>query len=326
MQLWNYVGGDPAPQTRLWTKLVPRWNDMTPRRFLPPTALLCAFDAAARHQSFTAAARELALTQSAVSRQIRALEELLGSELFHREKQKVKLTLAGNAYAREIRGALARISSATLGFRANPGGASLHLALLPMFGLRWLMPRLPGFLAAHPDITVHVSTRTTPFDFRTETIDAAIHFGEGEWAGAQLDRLMGETVAPLCSPALRARLGAAKPADLIEAPLLHLMSRPDAWERWFAAMEIDPGEVHGMLLDQFLLVAEAARAGLGVALLPEFLVEAELRSGDLVRALDAPVVQADHYYLVWPHTHERHPPLDAFRTWILQEARKESGR
>lgn len=296
---------------------------MTPRRFLPPTALLCAFDAAARHQSFTLAARELNLTQSAVSRQIRALEELLGSELFYREKQKVKLTLAGSAYAREIRGALSRISSATLNFRANPSGGSLHLGVLPMFATRWLIPLLPGFLDAHPDIMIHMTTRLAPFDFRTDTIDAAIHFGTPEWAGAEFDLLMEETVVPVTSPGTLARLGIAHPADLIGAPLLHLMSRPDAWEHWFAEMDVDPGEVHGTLFDQFALIAEAARAGIGVALLPEFLVQAELRNGDLVKVLDAPVVPAKQYYLAWPDTHVAHPPLDAFRKWIIKEARSQ---
>ena len=321
MQDGNYVRTYPLDQTSNGTKLVPEWNVMTPRRFLPSTSLLCAFDAAARHQSFTLAARELDLTQSAVSRQIRALEELLGSELFHREKQKVKLTLAGSAYAREIRNALTRISRATLNFRANPSGGSLHLAVLPMFGARWLTPRLPRFLAAHPDITLHMTTRFAPFDFRTETVDAAIHFGAAEWPGAELDLLMGETVAPMCSPAMRAQLSAATASDLVDAPLLHLTSRPDGWERWFASMAVDPGEVHGMLFDQFALIAEAARAGIGIGLLPEFLVEAELRDGHLVKALDIPAHQLEHYYLVWPFTHDRHAPLEAFRAWILEETR-----
>ncbi|MDT9598761.1 LysR family transcriptional regulator [Sphingosinicella rhizophila] len=293
---------------------------MVPRRFLPPTSLLCAFEAAARTQSFTAAARELNLTQSAVSRQIRALEEILGSELFHREKQKVRLSLAGSAYAREIREALTRISGATLGFRANPVGRSLNLAVLPMFAARWLIPRLPRFLAAHPDITINLATRLTPFDFRLEALDAAVHFGVREWPGAEMDFLMHETVVPLCSPAMKQRLDWTCPADLAHAPLLHLVSRPDAWERWFAAMKIDPDEVHGPLFDQFSLITEAARSALGVALLPEFLVRAEVENGSLVKALDAPVASKEAYYLAWPRTHEHYQPLELFRQWMQAEA------
>jgi LysR family glycine cleavage system transcriptional activator len=291
-----------------------------PRRFLPPTALLCAFDAAARTQSFTLAARELNLTQSAVSRQIRALEDILGSELFHREKQKVKLTLAGSAYARQIRDALGRISNATLNFRANPAGGSLHVAVLPMFGARWLAPRLPRFEAQYPDITINLTTRLEPFDFRTDTLDAAIHFGAAEWPGARLDFLMGETVAPVCSPALKARFNFVAPADLVTAPLLHLVSRPDAWERWFAAMMVDAGDVHGMLLDQFALSVATAQAGLGIALLPEFLIAPELERGDLVKAIDAPLSSVGAYHLAWPDTHEGHPPLALFRKWLAAEA------
>jgi len=292
---------------------------MTPRRFLPPTALLHAFEAAARTQSFTLAARELSLTQSAVSRQIRALEEMLGAPLFHREKQKVYLTLSGTAYAREIRDALNRISNATLGFRANPAGGSLHIAVLPLFGARWLTPRLPRFLSEQPELRVNLTTRNAPFDFRFDTVDAAIHFGAREWPGARLDFLMKERLVPLCSPRLRDDMRCRQPADLVDAPLLHLVSRPDGWERWFAAMGVDPGEVHGMLFDQFALIIEAARAGLGVGLLPERLVERELSCGDLVQPVKGPYDSPDVYYLAWPDTHENHPPLELFRAWILGE-------
>ncbi|WP_447762128.1 LysR family transcriptional regulator [Sphingopyxis panaciterrae] len=281
--------------------------------------MLHAFEAAARTQSFTLAAHELSLTQSAVSRQIRALEEMLGAPLFHREKQKVYLTLAGNAYAREIRVALARISNATLGFRGNPLGGSLNLAVLPLFGARWLMPRLPAFLAQYPDITVNLTTRLAPFDFGTDAVDAAVHFGLREWPGAGLDLLMRERTVALCSPALKAEWKFSTSADLIAAPLLHLVSRPDAWERWFAAQNIAPGEIHGMLLDQLSLSIEAARAGLGVALVPDFLAVAELAQGHLVEAATFAYEGAESYYLAWPETHGGYPPLAAFRAWIGQE-------
>jgi LysR family glycine cleavage system transcriptional activator len=287
-----------------------------PRRFLPPTALLMAFEAAARTQSFTIAARELNLTQSAVSRQIRGLEDMLGSALFHREKQQVKLTSAGSAYARDVREVLGRLANATLGFRANPEGRSLHIAVLPLFGARWLMPRLSDFHARHPGINVNLSTRLVPFDFKLDTVDAAIHFGPAEWPGAQLSFLMSERVVPVCSPGLRRKLKPASPRDLRDAPLLHLVSRPDAWERWFQAMDVDPGEVHGALFDQFTLIAEAARCDLGVALLPEFLIERELASGELVRALKRPLVSRDAYYLARPDTLEGHEPLESFRRWL----------
>lgn len=287
-----------------------------PRRFLPPMSLLCAFEAAARHQSFTAAANELHLTQGAVSRQIRALETTLGAPLFHRDKQKVKLTVAGEAYARDIREALRRISRATLGFRANPDGGSLTLAILPAFGTRWLAPRLPAFLAANPGITVNLETRLDPFDFRFDNVDAAIHFGSDDWPGARTMHLMDEVVFPACSPDLRARYDFREPGDLVRAPLLHLGPRPNAWELWFEANHVAIGEVHGMLLDQFLSAAQAAASGLGVALLPRALFEPELARGDLVPAIDRPMTTTGAYYLAWPATHDPHPALRTFREWL----------
>lgn len=292
-----------------------------PRRFLPPMTVLCAFEAAARHQSFTAAATELNLTQSAVSRQIRSLEDLLGADLFIRERQTVRLTVAGESYALEIRSALRRISTATLGFRANPKGGTLNVAILPTFGTRWLAPRLPSFISANPGVTVNLTTRLAPFDFQVDTVDAAIHFGTPEWPGGKLDFLMGETVVPACSPAMLKANKVRKPADLLQLPLLHLVSRPDAWERWFHAMKVPFGEIHGMLVDQFAMAAQTAIAGLGVALLPRFLIESELSSGDLVVAIDKPVESTERYYLAWPPNRENYPPLQAFREWIRNAAR-----
>nr|WP_316651668.1 LysR family transcriptional regulator [uncultured Gellertiella sp.] len=290
-----------------------------PRRFLPSTALLAAFEAASRTGSITTAARELDLTQSAVSRQIKALEEQLGVTLFVRERQTIRLTLAGDSYAREIREALRRISSASLNLRANPHGGTLNLAILPTFGTRWLAPRLGRFLALRPGITINLVTRLSPFDFRLDLIDAAIHFGHGHWPGASLTFLMNEETVPACSPAFRALHPVDNPQDLLDLPLLHLTTRPDAWERWFAARDIKAEGVQGMLFDQFATAAQAAIAGLGVALLPTFLIADELRRGDLV-TLGASMQSAERYFLAVPHEREAYPPLVAFRDWIVGEA------
>lgn len=291
------------------------------RRFLPSMSLLRAFEAAARLQSITAAADELNLTQGAVSRQIRALEELLGSDLFVRERQTIRLTLAGETYAREIREALRRIYSATLGFRANPKGGTLNLAILPTFGTRWLAPRLPDFLRDNPGITINLTTRLAPFDFSLEQVDAAIHFGGPDWPGAELAFLMTETVVPACSPALYKEYRFGTPSDLLRAPLLHLISRPDAWERWFNMHGALAESVHGMLFDQFATLAQAATSGLGLAMLPEFLIQDELARGDLVKALDLPMQSTEQYYLAWPASRSAYSPLMAFRQWIVQETR-----
>ncbi|RZJ00960.1 MAG: LysR family transcriptional regulator [Rubrivivax sp.] len=286
---------------------------------------LCAFEASARHQSFTAAAAELALTQSAVSRQIRALEDLLGSELFVRNKQTVRLTSAGEAYAREVRGALRQVASATLGFRANPNGGTLNLAILPTFGTRWLAPRLPRFLAAHAGVTLNLSTRLAPFDFRSDPLDAAIHFGLPDWPGARLAYLMDETVVPACSRAFLAQHAIGRAQDLLRVPLLHLESRPRAWAQWFASRNVDFTAAPGMLVDQFAVATQAAMAGVGVALLPEFLIQDELNRGDLVVAFDAPMPCQEQYYLAYPPSRESYPPLAAFLAWIKVEVQRAAG-
>ncbi len=293
----------------------------TPRRFLPSLSLLQAFETAARRQSITAAAAELSLTQSAVSRQIRALETQLGTELFHRERQTIRLTQGGEAYAREIRAALQKISTASLTLRANPGGGTLTLAILPTFGTRWLAPRLPDFLNAHPGITLNLVTRLTQFDFATEAVDAAIHFGVPDWPGADCSWLRGEHVVPACAPDLAARHGFATLEELRAAPLLHLTSRPDAWEKFFARAGMAPQRLHGMLFDQFATVAQAAMVGLGVALLPEFLIEDEIASGRLVVPLAARMRSDEAYYLCAPRGRGPHPPLAAFRDWLGHVAR-----
>jgi len=292
----------------------------TPRRFLPSLSLLQAFEAAARLESITAAAQELSLTQSAVSRQIRALEDQLGTALFHREKQTIRLTSGGASYAREVREALRKISQASMNLRANPGGGTLSLAILPTLGTRWLAPRLPQFLATHPGITLNLVTRLSQFDFATEAVDAAIHFGQRDWPAAECIRLMGEYVVPACAPELRERMGFTCAADLRAAPLLHLTSRPDAWERYFMRHDVDANDVHGMLFDQFATAAQAAAVGLGVALLPTFLIEEEIASGRLVRALDAPMRSDEAYCLCWPRDQQDYAPLRLFRDWLAAEA------
>ncbi len=283
--------------------------------------LLCSFEAAARHESFTAAAQELSLTQSAVSRQIRALEEILGSDLFYRERQTVRLTLAGDSYARDVRDALTKVSTATLSFRANPRGGSLNLAVLPTFGARWLAPRLPKFAAAFPDIMINLTTRLAPFDFALDSVDAAIHFGLPDWSGAEMEYLMDESVVPVCSPEMLDRFAFAAASDLLAAPLLHLASRPDAWERWFTSANCEFDDLHGMLMDEFALTSRAAAAGMGVALLPQFLIETELSRKELVVAFDAPAGGAEQYFVAWPLGRGDYPPLVSFRNWILEEAR-----
>ncbi|KQP02313.1 MAG: LysR family transcriptional regulator [Variovorax paradoxus] len=282
--------------------------------------LLVAFEACARLQKFTAAAEELSLTQSAVSRQIRALEDIVGVELFARERQTVRLTPAGEAYAEELRQALRAISHATLRLKASPGAGTLTLAILPTMGTRWLAPLLPDFTQKNPGVTLNLVTRLEPFNMETDGVDAALHYGTPEWPRAELDFLFEETVVPACSRALKAQHGFATPADLLAAPLLHLASRPQAWADWFGAQGLVFGGGTGMSTDQFATAMQAAAAGLGVALLPEFLFQQELARGELVSAVDVRSRSAGRYYLACAANRAWYPPLTAFRRWIRTQA------
>jgi LysR family glycine cleavage system transcriptional activator len=288
-------------------------------------SLLLAFEGVARTGSITAVADELALTQSAVSRQIQALEDQLGATLFLREKKRLKLTSAGQEYASEIREALSKIAQASLALKANPGAGTLNLAILPTFGTRWLAPRLGRFATLHPEVTVHLTTRLQPFDFAGEKLDAAIHFGDTNWPGADHMKLMTETVVPVCSREFRQERAVKAAGDLVRLPLLHLHSRPHAWEHWFEVNGIPASDLTGMVFDQFGAMVQASIHGVGLALLPEFLIEAEINDGRLVHAVNVPIKSIGAYYLVWPRATLQHLPTLKFRTWLEGElARKGS--
>lgn len=287
---------------------------------------LTAFEAAARTGSFTAAANELSLTQGAVSRQIKALEDQIGTPLFIRKDQRITLTPTGALYAEPIREALRQIAAATVRTIAAPKGGVLNLAILPTFGTRWLVPRLPAFQEAHPHVVIHFTTKLAPFDFRTHDLDAAIHYGKPDWPDAVCDHLLDEEVLPVCSPGFLKAHPIAEPADIAGLPLLHTTTRPDAWAEWFAGQGLAPRAGAGMFFEQFATTAQAAEAGLGVALLPTLLVRGELRDGALVPAVADAVDRlhrsASAYYLVHPRNKANHPPLAAFRRWLLDTVRE----
>lgn len=291
------------------------------RLSVPSLSALAAFEAAARHGSFTRAAEELNLTQGAISRQVAHLEKVLGVGLFERAKKRVSLTVAGAAYAAEIREGLSILAAATVSTMAFRGAAGLlNLAILPTFGTRWLIPRLPRFTEAHPGITINFATKLVPFDFTREAIDAAIHFGDPVWPGARLHRLMGEEIVPVASPALVARFGISDAADMLKAPLVQQSTRPRAWANWLEQQGLTPQRaLMGPRFEQFAMVSQAAVAGLGLAIVPRFLVEEELRSGSLVIPFDRPVTGPEGYYLVYPETRESMPAVIAFRDWLLGE-------
>jgi LysR family glycine cleavage system transcriptional activator len=289
---------------------------------IPSLAALEAFEASARHRSFTKAAVELHLTQGAISRAVATLEEQLGAALFARVRQRIQLTPAGEAYLNKVQPALRKLEAATLELKAFKGaGGVLNLAILPTFGTKWLIPRMPAFSAAHPEVLVNFTTRIYAFDFEAEELDAAIHLGEGRWPGALLDPLFEEEVMVVCSPTLIPHL--RTPDDLKDQVLLQMASRPQGWEEWLAAKGLSGIDGRrGPRFEHHAMVLEAAVAGLGLAVLPAFLVQDELANGRIVEAFHHTKAQSGKtYWLAYPERNRDLPALAAFRRWLLQEVR-----
>jgi DNA-binding transcriptional LysR family regulator len=291
------------------------------KRLLPSMSMLQAFAAAARNGSFTEAAADLEVTQGAISRQVRALERQLGARLFTRVRKSVRLTEAGRRYAEEIEKALQIVRLASLDAVTHRRGGTLNLAILPTFGTRWLIPRFPAFLEAHPDITVNFATKLSPFDFKKEDLHAAIHYGRTDWPDTESTFLMREETVPLAAPGLLRGRAPAQPADLLELPLLQLASRPRAWQDWFHDAGVERPVPAGMVFEEIATLAKATAAGLGLSLLPRFLVENELESGELVVVLDLPLKTSLGYYLVTPKDKAGYAPVVAFREWLLNTIR-----
>jgi LysR family glycine cleavage system transcriptional activator len=290
--------------------------------------MMTAFDAVARTGSFTAAAREINLTQGAVSRQVSALEHQLGVVLFKRIRKTVQITDAGKTYAQEIHAALQAIRKASLNVMTDPLIGSLNLAILPTFGTRWLMPRFPGFLQEHPDITVNFVSKLSPFDFQSENLHAAIHYGSPDWPGTDSTFLMSEEAVPVCSPEILREHPMRQTEDLKQIPRLHLLTRPHAWENWFESNGLEPPKDRGMVFEQISIIAQAAVAGMGVALLPKFLIQSELDRGELVVIFDKPLQSDSGYHLITPINHTDYAPNRAFRDWMLKmvEVYRRTGR
>lgn len=292
---------------------------IAPRRFLPSVSSLLALEAVERLGSATLAAAELSLTHSAISRQLKHLEDQIGVTLFERTGRALVLAPAGRDYAATARGYLQDLARASLKIRAAGARMSLNLAVLPAFGSHWLLPRLKAFTDAHPEVTVNLSTRLAAFDFAREPFDAAVHFGAQDWQGVEYLELMRERVIPAGAPSLLPD-GALQPKRLLTFPLLHLESRPGAWEDWFARRKVPVDRLRGMLFDQFSHVSEAAALGFGLALLPSFLFEAEAERGRLVAAVEGYEELEGSYSLVWPKGRAMSRPLGMLVEWLGKAA------
>jgi LysR family transcriptional regulator, glycine cleavage system transcriptional activator len=289
---------------------------MLPRRYLPPIPALMALEAVDRLGTASEAAKELSLTQGAISRALQTLETQLGVPLLIRERQRLRLTPAGQDYVAEVRKALHLLASASITLRANPTGGSLNLAILPAFGMHWLAPRLARFAQSHPEVTINLSTRLRPFDFQGSTFDAAIHYGRQDWAGTSSLKLMDEEVLAVAAPGFPTL---TKATDILTHPLLQLESRTGDWGRWLAHHGAPGLRPPGMLFDQFATLTQGAIHGMGAALIPTFLIDRELAEGRLIPIFGPPVPALGSYYLVWPNNAPERAPLRSFRDWLADE-------
>ena len=290
------------------------------RRDLPPLNALRAFEAAARHLSFTRAADELAVTQAAISHQIRGLEDRLGVVLFRRAPRKLSLTDAGRELLSPIREAFDGIEAAVARARRDDGAGPLTVSVVPSFASKWLVPRLGRFRLRYPDIDIRISAeaRLTRFD---EGVDVAIRAGRGQWPGLVVERFLTEELFPVCSPLLLAGpVPLVQPVDLGRHNLLHDDFETD-WRMWLDAAGVEGVDWRrGTRFSESALVIQAAIEGQGVALARSALAAEDLKAGRLVRPFKIDLSSDYAYWIVCPPSHRDRAKVKALRDWLKSEA------
>jgi LysR family glycine cleavage system transcriptional activator len=288
---------------------------------LPSLNALRAFEAAARHESFTKAAADLNVTQGAVSHQVKALEADLGLKLFLRESKSLILTDPGRAYLVVVRDAFDRLAAGTEHLLQRENAGVLTVSMSPNFAAKWLIHRLGDFVARHPGIELRVSASMHHVDFTREDVDLAIRHGEGEWPNLHVTRLCTEALFPVCSPRLmQGRKPLRKPADLQHFTLLHSRERND-WAAWLKAAGVERLDAsRGIVFNQMSMAMDAATNGQGVALARTALATWDLSAGRLVRPF-GPMLRVPYaYYIVCPKaTADRHK-VATFRNWLISQA------
>mgnify|MGYP003336088297 CR=1 FL=1 len=274
-----------------------------------PLNALRAFEASARHLSFTRAADELCVTQAAVSHQIKGLEERLGLKLFRRLPRGLTLTDEGAALLGPVAESFDRIGRILERFEEGRLKEVLTVAAVGTFAVGWLMPRLPAFQQAHPFVDLRLLTNNNKVDLAAEGLDYAIRFGDGAWHGTEAERLFEAPLSPLCAPELAGRLTA--PRDLLSQTLLRSYRAQD-WPDWFAAAGVSPGPVRGPLFDSSWVMVEAAAQGAGIAFEPGFIVGPHLKSGRLVPVLAGYVPPSLDIWAVYPSRRHLSAKVRAF--------------
>jgi LysR family glycine cleavage system transcriptional activator len=296
------------------------------RRRLPVLNTLRAFEAAARHGSFTRAAEELCLTQGAISHQVKALEDELGVKLFNREHQRLVITQAGRAYLVEVGDALDRIAIATERLVERQRSGALTISTSPDFAAKWLVHRLGKFAQSHPEIDLRLSAAMHRVDFAREDVDVAVRHGKGDWEGLHVERLCAEQLFPVCSPRLVEAGKLARPADILKFPLLHLDTRED-WAVWLDSAGVAGADVsRGSIMNHASMLIDAAIDGQGIALARTVLAAWDLVHGRLVRPFAQALPLSRSYWIVCPKATASLPKIRTFNNWLLAEAAEDVRR
>lgn len=276
---------------------------------------LRVFDAVCRAKGVSRAAQVLHVTPGAVSQQIKHLETGLGAQLFQKSGREIQLTAVGERLAHRVSDAFDRLNDALNEVADDHAKKRLRLKAAPTLAIRWLVPRLQGFYAQHPDIDLEIATIAIADDIRLEGADCAIRHGMGEWTDVELDHLFDDEFLPVCAPSVVAQV--RSPEDLLQANLLHSMLRPQAWSLWFSSAGVsDPPRQRGITLANAALCYQAAADGLGVAMAQRAYVEDDLRIGRLVVAADHVAKTELGYYLVCDPIKATTAPVRLFRDWI----------
>ena len=286
----------------------------------PSLKAVSTFEAAARHESFKGAAEELFLTPSAISHQVRQLEEHLGVNLFHRLSGGLTITDAGGAYLNMLSPAFAGIDDATRQVMELDYSDQLTIRTAPSFAKRWLLDRLPEFLQAYPDIDVKVIATSEKLDFRKKNIDIGIYYGQSIWPGHVVRPLLSERVQPMCSPEFKSQASELRTAaDLLNFTLIHTERNLVTWKMWLADRGISNFEdLRGVCLDPSALAIEAAVRGIGIVLESDILATQELEKGSLIPTFENSESEIVSYYLVYPEEHGAIPKVEAFTDWIIK--------
>ena len=287
---------------------------------LPPLNAVRTFEAAGRNLSFTLAARELNVTPGAVSRQVKLLEEFLGTRLFERANREVKLTAAGSAYLEELTEAFSRVNAATARFTEARGDQKLRLSSSITFTLRWLIPRLITFHAAYPGSQIQLTTSLKPIDFRMDDVDVAIRLGSGKWRNSVSHYLISSDLVPVCSPSLLKERVLRSVDDLSSHTLLHSTARPFNWSIWLkGAGAADLEASRGIYFESSSLALQAAVEGMGVAIGQVALISEDLQTGRLVMPFDTVVTEENAFYVLYAEGATRNKTLQRFCDWVLKE-------